>query len=83
MNADTLQQHEDHGRRWATALLAIGESRFQVRTDALKKAGLAATSTQILDKSASWRYSAHIEGGLAGDCAFLTGAFAACEESTR
>lgn len=83
MNADTLQQHEDHGRRWATALLAIGESLATVKVDALKSRGWAATGKQILATSAFWRYSALIEDSLAGDCAFVAGEFDACEEATR
>lgn len=82
MNAEQLQEQENRGRRRAQALLAIGESTDQVKTDALKKGGLTVTSFRILAKSTSWRYSVRIENSMADDCAFLAGVFAACEEST-
>lgn len=85
MNADTLQQHEDHGRRWATALLAIGEPPGQVKADALAKIGHAVAPCYYYAPSAQWRKKALTQDGgyWPKSYAFLAGAFAACEESTR
>lgn len=86
MNADTLQQHEDHGRRWAAALLAIGERPGQVKADALAKIGLVGTTADTVHTpSARWCAAAlaQVECYWSKSYAFLAGAFAACEESTR
>jgi hypothetical protein len=64
MNADEMQQHEAYGRRWAQALLSIGESTDQVRADALKKKGMAPTNASIYHTpSIDWRGATRIEAG--------------------
>lgn len=85
MNADTLQQHEDHGRRWATALLAIGERPGQVKADAIRKSEIVHVSVEAYRwmTSEGWREAAVRQNRWRAEYAFLAGAFAACEESTR